>query len=96
MRSSYLYLITTAPPAVNGGESKNMSALITSVEHALAVAASDTVTVAKFVDASVLPVLKKVQADQVHHRGRDVARQLPGGQHRARRIRSLGRGDQGS
>jgi hypothetical protein len=41
-----------------------MSALITSVEHALAVAASDTVKVAKFVETSVLPVLKKAQANQ--------------------------------
>jgi hypothetical protein len=41
-----------------------MSALIASVEHALAVAASDTVRVAKFVDTQVLPVLKKAQADQ--------------------------------
>jgi hypothetical protein len=40
-----------------------MSALITSVEHALATAASDTVKVAKFVETSVLPVLKKAQAD---------------------------------
>jgi hypothetical protein len=39
-----------------------MSALITSVEHALAVAASDTVKVAKFVETSVLPVLKNAQA----------------------------------
>ena len=41
-----------------------MSALITSVEHVLATAASDTVKVAKFVETSVLPVLKKAQADQ--------------------------------
>jgi hypothetical protein len=41
-----------------------MSALITNVGHALAVAASDTVKVAKFVATSVLPVLKKAQADQ--------------------------------
>ena len=41
-----------------------MSALIDSVEHALAAAASDTVRVAKFVETSVLPVLKKAQADQ--------------------------------
>ena len=41
-----------------------MSALISSMEHAFAVAASDTVKVAKFVDTQVLPVLKKVQADQ--------------------------------
>ena len=41
-----------------------MSTLITSIEHSLAVAASDTVKVAKFVETSVLPVLKKVQADQ--------------------------------
>jgi hypothetical protein len=44
---------------VTGRESKNkMSALITNVEHALAVAASDTVKVAKFVETSVFPVLK--------------------------------------
>jgi hypothetical protein len=41
-----------------------MSALITTVEHALAAAASDTVKAAKFVETSVLPVLKKAQADQ--------------------------------
>jgi hypothetical protein len=41
-----------------------MSALITSVEHALAVAASDTVKVAKFVETSVLPVLKSAQANE--------------------------------
>jgi hypothetical protein len=35
-----------------------MTALITSVEHALAVAASDLVKTAKFLGASVLPVLK--------------------------------------
>ena len=40
-----------------------MSTLISSVEHALAVAASDTVKVAKFVDTQVLPVLKKAQAE---------------------------------
>jgi hypothetical protein len=39
-----------------------MSALITSVENALA-KASDTVKVAKFVETSVLPVLKKAQAE---------------------------------
>jgi hypothetical protein len=37
-----------------------MSALITSVEHALAVAAQDVVKTAKFVETSVLPVLKRV------------------------------------
>ena len=41
-----------------------MSALITSVEHALAVAASDTVKVAKFVETAVLPALKSAQAQQ--------------------------------
>ena len=41
-----------------------MNALITSIEHSLAVAASDMVKVAKFVETSVLPVLKKAQADQ--------------------------------
>ena len=41
-----------------------MSALINSVEHALAAAAIDTVKAAKFVEVSVLPVLKKAQADQ--------------------------------
>ena len=41
-----------------------MSALITSVEHALAAAASDTVKVAQFVETKVPPALKKVQADQ--------------------------------
>ena len=41
-----------------------MSALISSVEHALAAAAIDTVKAAKFVETSVLPVLKKAQANQ--------------------------------
>jgi hypothetical protein len=41
-----------------------MSALITSVEHALAVAAQDVVKTAKFVETSVLPVLKTAQANQ--------------------------------
>ena len=41
-----------------------MSALINSVEHALAVAASDVVKTAKFVETSVLPVLKNAQANQ--------------------------------
>src|SRR5215471_6829840 len=40
-----------------------MSALLSSVEHALASAASDVVKVAKFVEQSVLPVLKKAQAE---------------------------------
>ena len=40
-----------------------MSALINSVEHALAVAASDTVKVAKFVETSVLPLLKSARAN---------------------------------
>jgi hypothetical protein len=40
-----------------------MSALISSIEHSLATAASDTVKAAKFVETSVLPVLKKAQAD---------------------------------
>ena len=54
----------TASPAVNGEKEKNMSALITSVEHALAVAASETVKVAKFVETSVLPVLKTAKAEE--------------------------------
>jgi Phage terminase large subunit len=55
----------TARPGVIGRESKNkMPVLIASVEHALATAASDVVKTAKFVETSVLPVLKKVQADQ--------------------------------
>jgi hypothetical protein len=41
-----------------------MSALISSIEHSLAAAAIDTVKAAKFVEVSVLPVLKKAQADQ--------------------------------
>ena len=53
----------SASPAVNGEKEKTMSALITSVEHALAVAASDTVKVAKFVETKVLPVLKQAQAE---------------------------------
>jgi hypothetical protein len=40
-----------------------MSALLNSFEHALASAASDVVKVAKFVEQSVLPVLKNAQAD---------------------------------
>ena len=41
-----------------------MSALINSVEHSLAVAAMDVVKTAKFVETSVLPVLKTVKADE--------------------------------
>ena len=41
-----------------------MSALITSVEHALAVAAQDVVKTAKFVETSVLPALKTAQANE--------------------------------
>jgi hypothetical protein len=41
-----------------------MSALITNVEHALATAASDMVKVAKFVETSVLPVLKQAKAEE--------------------------------
>jgi hypothetical protein len=41
-----------------------MSALITSVEHALAVAAQDVVKTAKFVETSVLPSLKTAQANE--------------------------------
>ena len=41
-----------------------MSALISSFEHALAAAAIDTVKAAKFVEVSVVSVLKKAQADQ--------------------------------
>ena len=40
-----------------------MSALISSMEHAFATAASDTVKVAKFVETQDLPALKKAQAD---------------------------------
>src|SRR5262245_35388680 len=40
-----------------------MSALISSIEHAFATAASDTVKVAKFVEAKVLPALKQAQAE---------------------------------
>ena len=58
-----------------------MSALINSVEHALAAAASDTVKAAKFVETSVLPVLKKVQADASTIEGRDGSRHPPVGQH---------------
>jgi hypothetical protein len=58
-------LIFRRAPGVMGDKAKKqMSALINSVEHALAVAASDTVKAAKFVETSVLPVLKKAQADQ--------------------------------
>ena len=41
-----------------------MSALINSVEHALAGAAMDVVKTAKFVETSVLPVLKTAQANE--------------------------------
>ena len=41
-----------------------MSALITSVEHALAVAASDVVKVARFVETSLLPALKTAKAEE--------------------------------
>jgi hypothetical protein len=41
-----------------------MSVLFTNIEHVLATAASDVVKTAKFVEVSVLPVLKKAQADQ--------------------------------
>ena len=52
-------------PGVTGRESKNkMSALITNVEHALAIAAQDVVKTAKFVETSVLPVLKSAQANE--------------------------------
>ena len=40
-----------------------MSALIKSVEHALATAASDTVKVARFVETSVRPLLKSASAN---------------------------------
>src|SRR5215813_9487972 len=40
-----------------------MSALLNSIEHALASAASHLIKVAKFVEQSVLAVLKKAQAD---------------------------------
>ena len=52
------------PGRSTGEKAEAMSALITRVEHALGVAASDTVKAAKFVERSVLPVLKKAQADQ--------------------------------
>jgi hypothetical protein len=42
---------------------RNMSASISSVEHAFASAAGDVVMVAKVSEQSVLPVLKKAQAD---------------------------------
>jgi hypothetical protein len=42
-----------------------MNALITSADHALATAASDTVKVAKLVETSVLAVLKKAHSHQV-------------------------------
>jgi hypothetical protein len=41
-----------------------MSVLFTNVEHALAAAAQDVVKTAKFVETSVLPVLKQAQANQ--------------------------------
>src|SRR5215467_6448269 len=60
-RSAVYYNITASP--VNGEKERNMSALLNNIEHALASAASDVVKVAKFVEQSVLPVLKKAQAD---------------------------------
>lgn len=41
-----------------------MSVLLTEVEHAYAVAASDVVKAYKFVEEKVVPVLKSVEADQ--------------------------------
>src|SRR5262249_60649982 len=41
-----------------------MSELLSSIEHAFASAASDVVKVAKFVEQSVLPALKKAQAQE--------------------------------
>lgn len=38
--------------------------LITTVEHVFAKAAQDVVTAAKFITTSVLPILKKAQADE--------------------------------
>jgi hypothetical protein len=40
-----------------------MSALLSSIEHTLASAASDVVKVAKFVEQKVLPALKQAQAE---------------------------------
>ena len=40
-----------------------MSALLSSIEHSFASAASDVVKVAKFVETKVLPVLKQAQAE---------------------------------
>ena len=71
-----------------------MSALITSLQHALATAGSDTVKVAKFVETSVLPVLKTAQAQRIHHRVGDGSHQSPGCQYRASRIRGPWRGHQ--
>ena len=64
-----------------------MTALITSVEHALAAAASDTVKVAKFVEVSVLPVLKAAQAQSSTIEAVTSPGQPPGRQHRARGLR---------
>lgn len=41
-----------------------MSALIQSIEHGLAIAASDAVKVARFIQSKVLPELKAVQASE--------------------------------
>jgi hypothetical protein len=41
-----------------------MSTLLSSIEHVFASAASDVVKAAKFVEVSILPVLKKAQADE--------------------------------
>ena len=58
-------LRTGAPRCLNLTHSNyNFSDKDSSIEHSLAVAASDTVKVAKFVENSVLPVLKSAQANQ--------------------------------
>ena len=51
-----------------------MSALLSSIEHTFAAAASDVVKVAKFVEQSVLPALKKVQAEAPTMQAADIER----------------------
>ena len=69
-----------------------MSALITSVEHALATSASDTVKVAKFVETSVLPALKTAKAEESTIEAVTSLISPFGGKHRASRIRGPWRG----
>jgi hypothetical protein len=64
--------------------------LITSIEHSLAVAASDTVKVAQFVETKVLPALKQAQAEAPTIEAVTALVDPLGGQHRARWLPSSG------